>query len=390
MPRTGFVPHRAVSGRHPLPAQAPRPIEPPARSAFEPVSMILHRWLPSLAAVRPEGPHRRLLVALVCDDLTRSCLQWECRTIDLTPANFEGVLARQRPDLLFVESAWQGHGNAWKYGVAAYPDHPERNNDALARLFAHARDLAIPSVFWNKEDGVHFERFIDSARLADVILTVDESCVPRYRAVVGPQVKVGTLPFAVQPRMHAFDGIDERRRGACFVGSYGSHIHDARRARTDMLLRSAAPTLGLSVYDRNSDRAGLHYRYPPLAGMKVLPKVAHRRTAAIYKSHLVSLNVNTIEDSPTMFSRRLVEILACGGLAVSTPALSIERWFADYCHVIDSEAQARALFERLARDGYSKSDRDMMAAGAEHVLAHHTYARRIESILDVLGRPAGR
>ena len=326
---------------------------------------------------------------MVADELTRACFRHECDVLDVTPSNLE-VALRRRPDLLFVESAWQGHRNAWKYRVAAYPDHPERNNADLARLFARARELGIPSVFWNKEDGVHFERFIDSARLADVILTVDESCVPRYRATVGPHAKVGTLPFAVQPRMHGFDGIDERRHGACFVGSYGSHIHDARRARTDLLLRSAAPTLGLSVYDRNSDRAGLHYRYPPLDGMKVLPKVAHRRTAAIYKSHLVSLNVNTIENSPTMFSRRLIEILACGGLAVSTPALAIDRLFPDYCHVVRSDEEARALFERLARDGYSKGDRDMMTAGAAHVLTHHTYARRIESILDVLGRPAGR
>lgn len=321
---------------------------------------------------------------MVADELTRTCFLDELEVLDLTPSNVESVL-RQRPDLLFVESAWQGLRDAWKYRIAAYPGHPERNNDDLARLFARARELGIPSVFWNKEDGVHFERFIDSARLADVILTVDESCIERYRAIVGPRVKLGTLPFAVQPRLHAFDGIDERRRGACFVGSYGSHIHDGRRARTDQLLRCAAPTLGLTVYDRNSDRRGAHYRYPPLVGMRIRPKIDHRRTAAIYKSHLVSLNVNTIENSPTMFSRRLIEILACGGLAVTTPALAVDRLFADYCHVVNGEDEARTLFERLARDGYSALDREMMQAGAEHVLAHHTYAQRIDAILDAVG-----
>jgi hypothetical protein len=349
--------------------------------------MFLPRWLPTLrSSPSTPGTHSRLTIGLVADELTRSCLQDECRTIDLTPRNFAAVLERQRPDLLFVESAWQGLRNAWKFRVAAYPGHPERNNEALARLFVRARELGIPSVFWNKEDGVHFDRFIDSARLADVILTVDESCIERYRAVVGPHVKLGTLPFAVQPRIHGFDGIGERRRGACFVGSYGSHIHDARRVRTDLLLRSAAPTLGLTVYDRNSDRGSAHYRYPPLTGMTIRPKVEHRRTAAIYKSHLVSLNVNTIEDSPTMFSRRLIEILACGGLAVTTPALAVDRLFADYCHVVSNEDEARELFERMARDGYSARDREMMTAGAEHVLARHTYAQRIDTVLDIVGR----
>lgn len=324
---------------------------------------------------------------MVADELTRACFADECHVIDVTPSNIESVLA-QCPDIVFVESAWQGWRDAWKYRVAAYPDHPERTNHDLARLFRHARERGIPSVFWNKEDSAHFERFIASARLADVILTVDEACVERYRAVVGPRVSVGTLPFAVQPLIHAFDGIDDRRRGACFVGSYGSHIHDTRRARTDLLLQSAASTLGLTVYDRNSDRRAAHYRYPPLPGMRVRPKVTHRRTAAIYKSHLVALNVNTVENSPTMFSRRLIEILACGGLAVTTPALAVDRLFADYCHVVHNDDEARALFERLARDGYSARDREMMRAGAEYVLTHHTYSQRIDAILDVVGRSA--
>lgn len=87
-----------------------------------------------------------------------------------------------------------------------------------------------------------------------------------------------------------------------------------------------------------------------------------------------------------MFSRRLIEILACGGLAVSTPALAIEHMFKDYCHVVGDAPAAHALFARLARDGYSARDREMMRAGAEHVLAHHTWAQRLETILDAVGR----
>jgi len=337
-------------------------------------------------SVEPQGPFARLTLGLVSDELTRTCLAHECRVLDLTPANCEDVLWRQRPDLVFVESAWAGTGNRWKYRVAAYPGHPERNNADLARLVATARDLRIPTVFWNKEDGVHFERFIDSARLFDVILTVDSNCIPRYRAQVPAGVQVAPLPFAVQPALHHFTGIDPRREGACFVGSYSQHIHDARRERQDMLLETAAATLGLTVHDRNSDRRGAHYRYPEFPGLRVRPKVPHERTAAVYRSHLVSLNVNTIEDSETMFSRRLIEILACGGLAVTTPALAIEHLFKDFCHVVRSRDEAQALFERLAREGYLPRERDMMEAGARHVVRHHTYAQRLETIVAMAER----
>ena len=325
----------------------------------------------------------------MADELTSSCLQRECRVHQLTPDNHARVLREARPDLLFVESAWSGLGDAWKYRVAAYPDHPERNNDALARVVTEARTLGVPSVFWNKEDGVHFERFIASARLFDLVLTVDASCIPRYRAALDPQVTVGVLPFAVQPAIHHFDGIDPRRHGACFVGSYSQHIHDARRARQNALMEAAAATLGLTVYDRNSDRRGAHYRYPALPGLRTRRKVPHDRTASIYKSHLVSLNVNTIEDSETMFSRRLIEILACGGLAVTTPARSVDTWFRDYCHTVGSREEAQALFERLAREGYSAREREMMSEGAAYVLREHTYVRRLETVLDAVEQRFG-
>jgi hypothetical protein len=328
-------------------------------------------------------------VALVADELTRSCLQHECRVVDVGPTGGRSVLRAERPDLLFVESAWSGHRNRWKYRIAAYPDHPERSNAALAELVACARDLGIPAVFWNKEDGVHFERFIGSARLFDAIFTVDATCIPRYQEVVGPTVQVAALPFAVQPAIHHFDGIDPRRRSACFVGSYSRHIHDERRARQDMLMETAAQALGLDVYDRNSDRRSAHYRYPGMAGMRSHPKVPHEGTAAVYKTHLASLNVNTVEDSPTMYSRRLIEILACGGLAVTTPARSVDALFRDYCHVVRSREEARALFERLAREGYSARDREMMAEGAAYVLREHTYARRLETVFAAARSAAG-
>jgi spore maturation protein CgeB len=333
----------------------------------------------------PSGTHSDLRIALVADELTASCLENVCTVLHLTPGTARRVLIRHRPDLLFVESAWQGHRQAWKYRIAAYPDHPERNNADLARVVGMAREMGVPAVFWNKEDDVHFERFIASARLFDHIFTVDERCVPRYRTAIDREVFVAPLMFAVEPSLHHPSNAAYLRKGSCFVGSYGSHIHDQRRERQDMLLGAAARSLGLDIYDRNSDRKGSHYRYPPWPGVTVHTKVPHEHTGAVYQRHLASLNINTVEGSDTMFSRRLIEIIACGGLAVTTPALSVERWFKDYCHVVASADEARELFGRLKRDGYNARDREMMTAGAEYVATHHTYTQRLETVLDAIG-----
>lgn len=346
------------------------------------------RWIAPLRPLpAPRGPHAALRVGLVADELTRSCLAHECRIVDLTPSNFRRVLRAQRPDLLFVESAWKGLGESWKFRLAAYPDHPERTNADLVALVAHARELGIPAVFWNKEDGIHFERFIGSAALFDTVFTVDAGCVPRYRERLGASVHVDVMPFAVQPAIHAFQGIGERAPDACFVGTYDRNIHPARLARQDMLLRCAAEEMGLTAIDRNSNRRGTNYRYPDWRGLRVQGRVPHDRTAEVYRRHRASLNVNTIEDSPTMFSRRLIEILGSGGLAVTTPALAVDTLFPGCCHVVDDEAAARALFARLHRDGYSAADRDMIEHAAALVHGRHTYGRRIEQVLDAIGRP---
>jgi hypothetical protein len=327
----------------------------------------------------------KLKVALVADDLTNFCLGFECQVRHVTSLNQKLLFRFWKPDLLFVESAWCGRDNSWKFKIAGYPENPQRNNHKLARLVAYARARGIPTVFWNKEDGVHFDRFIDSAKLFDHIFTVDENCVPRYRSVVGPSVTVNTLMFPVQPATHNFTGFNFKHCRANFVGSYGHHVHERRRFWQDQMFNAASRTgLGLTVIDRNSDRKSDNYRYPSLPGLKVLPALPHPQTAQIYKDYLVSLNVNTIEDSATMYSRRLVEILACGGIAVTNPSPAVDRYFKDFCHVVHNAEEAADLFARL-KHGLSTDDLARAEAGARYVLAEHTWAHRLQEITRVVG-----
>ena len=111
-------------------------------------------------------------IAAIFDSLTSASVQEECLDI----LYLKGVIKNLRLkyynyDFLFVESSWQGFNDCWKYKIASYPDHPKRNNKDLIRVVNYAKDRGIPTVFWNKEDGVHFDRFIDSARHFDHIFT---------------------------------------------------------------------------------------------------------------------------------------------------------------------------------------------------------------------------
>ena len=334
--------------------------------------------------VRPEGDFSHLKIALVSDELTRECLSQSAWVKNLTPLNYMHILRFWKPDMLFVESAWKGIDEAWKFRIANYPDHPGRTNKSLQKLVNYARELNIPTVFWNKEDGVHFERFIDSARLFDYIFTVDETCIPRYRDRIGSHARVDTLMFPVQPLFHRFTGFNFKYHTANSVGSYSRHLHDSRRYWQDTAFQTCSESgLGLIVYDRNSGRKNKYYRYPTLPSVQIRHAIQHARTGMVYKDNLVTLNVNTIVDSPSMYSRRLIEALACGAVIVSNPSMAMERMFSGFCHIVTSHDEMMTLFERL-KHGPSSLDLERARAGAEFVLSHHTWQDRIKQLIEVL------
>lgn len=321
---------------------------------------------------------------LIADELTSSCLKGELVYLSSSPFISNFLFYLYDINVLFVESSWKGYSDKWKFKIAAYPDYPKRNNDQLIKVVNRAKKLGIPTVFWNKEDGIHFDRFIDSARHFDHIFTVDETCIKRYRDIVPTSTTVNTLMFPVQPRYHSFKGFDFKRNRANFTGSYSNHIHGERRRRQDFLLKAASDVLGLTVYDRNSDRKSSNYRYPDFGDMEIRSSVSHDKTAQIYRDHLVSLNVNTVVDSPTMYSRRLIEIIACGGIAVTTPAQSVDKYFQEYCYVVDSYDEAFELFTRL-KSGPSNCDLERARAGAGYVEKNHTWEHRLNDIARIIG-----
>ena len=322
-------------------------------------------------------------IALIADDVTRLCLSHECQVLSITPWNYAVVFKLWRPDLLFVESAWQGRWGSWRYRIASYPEFPERTNRSLTRVVTAAREAGIPAVFWNREDDAHFDRFIGSARLFDRVLTVDRNMVPRYQELLTAGARIDVMMFAAQPAFHFPTGEEPARRAA-FVGSYSQHTHFSRKAWQDRMFQ-AAEEISLTVYDRNSDRRSGNYRYPERPWIEVRNAVPHTQTGSIYRSHAVNLNVNTITGSPTAFSRRLVEILACGGYMLSNPTEAVDQHFRDFCVATDDAEEARSLFARIASEGLSPQQREQARAGADYVKAHHTWRHRLAQIMEMAG-----
>ncbi len=333
------------------------------------------------------GKFGQLKLALVADHFTTRCLSEECRVRHVTPSNYLDVIGSWRPDLLFVESVFHGTGGCWRYRVARQPKYLRLSKPkAIFNVVKFARLQGIPTVFWNKDDGAFFMDFIDVAKEFDYVFTTDKECIERYRRHVPPTVPVNTLAMPYQPVFHNFTGFNFTRNEACFLGSYYRRILNERRRFLDMVFDICEETnLRLNVFDRNQGRFSRHFefRFPKRSQLCLHDKVPHRETAQIYKSHAVSLNVNSVTDSGTMYSRRLLEILACGGIAVTNPSPAVDLYFRDYCHVVSTRDEARELFSRL-RHGPSREDMERAAAGAMYVRENHTWAHRLEEFCAIV------
>jgi spore maturation protein CgeB len=342
----------------------------------------------------------RIKIALISDNLTEIALKKIADIRIITPNNYKSILESKkwRADFLFVESAWRGYRNMWKYKIASFPFTPQKGilrklykkyylsqgNKKLQEVVLSAKKSGIPTVFWNKEDGVHFNRFIESAKLFDHIFTVDENMIPKYKSMLPSTTTVNSLMFAVEPSLHNFTGFNFKYNMVNFVGSYSQHIHSRRREWQDMMFNAVtAVGLDLVIFDRNSDRKSEKYRFPRHSNRVVYPAVPYSKTAQIYNDYYISLNVNTIENSATMFSRRLVEIIACGGVAITNPSPAIEKYFADYCFVVNSIDETINILEYL-KGGISNSDLKRVERGAKYILENHTWKNRLMEIVTIL------
>lgn len=328
-----------------------------------------------------KNPYSRLNIALISDSLTYGGLRRTCNVSRVTPLNARIIFTLCKPDILLVESCWLGYANAWKYGVASYTDYPNRTNKKLKKVVSLAKEAGIPTVFWNKEDGVHFERFIESASLFDHVFTTDANMIAAYRQRI-PDVKtVEALPFAVNPALH-YPGDAPPTKPFCFVGSYRKDLHENRRHRQELLFSAAQP-YGLDIYDRNSDRKSAMFRFPDAYARHVNPRVSYEKTGDIYRTYAGCLNINTVLDSPTMFSRRVVEVMACKSPLISTPSLSMETLFEGCAFIADDEASAREHCSRIIKDGDAYKAAIVNEA-YERVMREYSYNGWLNRIVDAV------
>lgn len=256
-----------------------------------------------------------LRVGVIGDEFTRTTLAGSFTTELISRQTWREQLETLSLDLIIIESAWEGNGGEWARGIGHYSD---KESADLRGLLESARSKGIPTLFWNKEDPVHFARFAPNAAWCDHVFTTDANMIPKYHSVEGQcNITISSLPFYAQPKIH--NPLPKGREFSSSIAYAGSYYGEryAQRSKSLDLLLSAASDYPLAIYDRQANNPDSPYTFPEKYRSSVQGALPYDEVIKSYQSHLAHLNVNSVLDSPTMFSRRVVEIPACGGIVLS-------------------------------------------------------------------------
>lgn len=320
------------------------------RSAYEHAQ---DQWDDSLSTV-PSRPLASIKVGIVADEFTTVTLA-SCIQVVPIPRENPGAAITADLDAIFIESAWEGNGGEWHRGIGYYDDEQFAS---LRKLVWHASQKGVPTIFWNKEDPVHVKRFLRAAVRCDHVFTTDAGLLSRYLASGSAKVRTASaLPFYADLSLHNPVQTSEALGASdvMYAGTYYGARYAERSRALATLLRSASEVgAGLTIYDRQFDDPDSPYRFPTEFRRHVRGALPYREVLDAYRSHLANVNVNSVTDSPTMFSRRVVEVAASGGVVLSGPGRGVTETFGDAIPASGEAAFHRAYLHQWRTDPMSR------------------------------------
>ena len=311
-------------------------------------------------------------VAAIMDTFTSTCFSPECNLIHLRPNCWKQQIDNFSPDFIFIESAWKGIDDLWDLKIS-------RPDTETSSLISWCHKRSIPIIFWNKEDPVHFKRFLHIAKQVDYVFTVDYDLIATYKGQLGHN-NVYFLPFAAQPTIHNPIEKYKRKDAFCFAGSW---YHQYKKRQDDFitLANVAEKYRHLEIYDRNfGDKT---FSFPSKYKNIIKGSLPYNKIDIAYKGYRYGINVSTIQNSSTMFARRIYELLASNTVVISNYARGLKNLLGDLVLASDNGDYLISLLEKYT--GNEHNYRRFRLLGLRKVMREHTYKSRMSYICQVLG-----
>lgn len=313
---------------------------------------------------------RKLKVACILDEFSFASYAPECTLLQLTPNNWKSEIETFQPDLFFFESAWQGKDGLWYHKI-------DRYSDELFELTTYLHNNNIPVVFWNKEDPVYTDIFMLAAGYADYVFTTDIDCIAKYKTELKHD-RVYHLHFAAQPQIHNPIEKFERKDKLCFAGAY-YHKYQERCQIFDNFCNYFIKNKGIDIYDRNFGNARPEHAFPDFYKPYILGNLSANEIDIAYKGYNYGINMNSIQQSQTMFARRVFELLASNTITIGNYSRGLKNYFGDLTIATDDEKTLKMFLKQYCADTISL--RKYRLLGLRKVLSEHLYEDRLDYII---------
>lgn len=323
------------------------------------------------------SPTFNVKVACILDEFSYDCFSYDCNLLQLKSMSWEKQIKEFQPDLLLVESAWYGVCKTWIKKIAC----EEKLDETLSDLIIYCKENNIPTVFFNKEGLVNFSYFEKSSSIFDYVFVSDENIIPHQTKACNHH-NVYPLSFAAQPKIHNSINKDKYKLGKiAFAGGWYSDIHKDRVNDFEYIVKPALQ-YGIHIYDRNfHQREMLEFidKYWPQEYIKhILGKLDYKYMVEAYKNYTVFLNVNSVQNSSYMVSRRVYEILACKTLILTSYSKCISDNFKDYVLISNNKEETVNCLDKVLTNTtlYEKEGKKSQ----RYILENHTYKNRLMEV----------
>ena len=309
---------------------------------------------------------KKLKVAAIMDAFTLGNFRSECELLEVTAENWQAQLDEFRPDLFFLESAWEGKDKSWYKKIA-------NGSKELYDLTAYCHAKNIPVIFWNKEDPVYTDVFMSAASCADYVFTTDFDCIERYKRTLQHN-NVYLLHFSAQPLVHNPVEMHDRKDKFCFAGAYYHRYKDRSRV-FDAFADAFEKGKGLEIYDRNLGSARPEHAFPQRYNKMIVGTLKPDDIHIAYKGYNYGINMNSVGQSQTMFARRVYELLASNTVSVGNYARGVRNIFGDLTVATDSADTMQKQLDTYC--GTLENYRKFRLLGLRKVLKDHLCEDRL-------------
>lgn len=312
---------------------------------------------------------KSLRIATIMDEFSWQSYSPEANMLQLTPGGWLDELENFQPNILFVESAWRGKDKLWKNCVHKVPSE-------LMGILHWCEKHHVPTVFWNKEDPIHFETFINTASLFNFVFTYDFNCVSRYKTILKHN-NIYYLPMGVQPIM--FNPIEKYKRkdAFCFAGSYYRKYIERTKNLEEYLLHFPE-FKKVEIYDRQYGKNDPDYMFPDKFLPFIKGNLPYTEIDKAYKGYIYSINLNSLKQAQSL-ARRVYELMACNTLIVSNFSRGVQSQMGELTILSDS---AKEIIRRIKELEAQPAGADKLRLAAlRKVMSESTYQDRLAYIV---------